>query len=57
MNQTEFKALIKSKGFSVRKAAELIGISERMIRYYTSENDPRPIPKKVILAISSLNLL
>lgn len=54
MKASELRELLKSKNLNGKSAARLLGISERMMRYYTSETDSKPIPKKIELALRSL---
>ncbi|MDO4224235.1 MAG: helix-turn-helix transcriptional regulator [Acinetobacter sp.] len=51
------RALLEQAGLSQRKAAHILGISERMMRYYlVHPDDPnyRPIPYTVQFAIECL---
>ena len=44
---TYLRALLEQAGLSQRKAAHLLGVSERMMRYYlvhTSDQNYRPMP-------------
>lgn len=50
----EIRALISKAGLSQRQAAFKIGIDDRTVRRYCSENDPLNAPKVVMLALEYL---
>ena len=54
---TYLRALLKKAGLSQRKTAHILGLSERVMRYYlVSTDDPnyRPMPYTVQFAIERL---
>lgn len=54
---TYLRALLEQAGLSQRKAAHLLGVSERMMRYYLVHSDDpnyRPMPYTVQFAIECL---
>lgn len=56
-NPTYIRALLEKAGLSQRKTAHLLGVSERMMRYYlVATDDPnyRPMPYTVQFAIECL---
>jgi DNA-binding XRE family transcriptional regulator len=50
----KIRELIEKLEISQREAARLIGISDRTMRRYCSENDPDEAPKPVIMALNCL---
>ena len=54
---TYLRALLEQAGLSQRKAAHLLGVSERMMRYYlvrTSDQNYRPMPYTVQFCLECL---
>ena len=54
---TYLRALLEQAGLSQRKAAHLLGVSERMMRYYlvhTSDPNYRPMPYTVQFCLECL---
>ena len=54
---TYLRALLEQAGLSQRKAAHLLGVSERMMRYYlvhTSDPNYRPMPYAVQFCLECL---
>ena len=54
MKASELRAKLIKYKLTSKAAAEGLGISLRMLNYYTSETDHKPIPKTVQLALESL---
>ena len=48
------KKIITDTGMSINDVAKILGISIRMMRYYTSKRDNKPIPYCVQYSIESL---
>ena len=54
MKASELRAILRKCKLTSKAAAEALGISLRMLNYYTSDTDHKPIPKTVQLALDSL---
>ena len=50
----KIRELIEKLEISQREAARRIGISDRTMRRYCSENDPDEAPKPVLMALTCL---
>ena len=56
-NPTYIRTLLKKAGLSQRKAAHMLGVSERMMRYYlvhTDDANNRPMPYAVQFCLECL---
>ena len=54
MKASELRATLGRHKLTGKQAAEELGISLRMLRYYTSETNSKPIPKKIELALEAI---